>query len=234
MSTMETPIEIPDLRKPGATSLEGLHGSVSVPPTSAGFWRQMRAFAGPAFLVSVGYMDPGNWGTDLQAGAQYRYGLLWVVGVGQPDGDRYADPLRPAGHGRRARIWPRPAAIIIRAGPAGRTGWPAKSPSALATWPRCSAAPWPSTFSSTSRCSGPSSSPLSTCCCCSACKGLGMRVIEAVILVLVATIGVCYFVEIFVLPQTQPSFSEMGPRLLTPGFRQKACSCWRSASSGRR
>ena len=35
----------------------------------------------PAILVSVGYMDPGNWGTDLQAGAQFKYGLLWVVGL---------------------------------------------------------------------------------------------------------------------------------------------------------
>src|SRR6516165_9765322 len=62
-------------------SLEGLNGSVAVPPPSAGFWRQWRAFAGPALLVSVGYMDPGNWGTDLQAGAVYRYGLLWVVAL---------------------------------------------------------------------------------------------------------------------------------------------------------
>ena len=50
-------------------TLEGLHGSVPLPPAAAGFWRQWRAFVGPAFLVSVGYMDPGNWGTDLQAGA---------------------------------------------------------------------------------------------------------------------------------------------------------------------
>src|SRR6476659_1963059 len=64
-----------------APSLEGLNGSVPVPPPGAGFWRQWRAFAGPAFLVSVGYMDPGNWGTDLQAGASYRYGLLWVVAL---------------------------------------------------------------------------------------------------------------------------------------------------------
>src|SRR6516164_7239055 len=60
-------------------SLEGLNATVPVPPESAGFWRQLRAFAGPAFLVSVGYMDPGNWGTDLKAGALYRYDLLWVV-----------------------------------------------------------------------------------------------------------------------------------------------------------
>src|SRR5438094_4112729 len=62
-------------------SLEGLHGTVPLPPDSAGFWRQYRAFVGPAFLVSVGYMDPGNWGTDLQAGAAYRYDLLWVVAL---------------------------------------------------------------------------------------------------------------------------------------------------------
>src|SRR5260370_25322583 len=62
-------------------SLEGLHGSVPVPDSQAGFWKQYRAFIGPALLVSVGYMDPGNWGTDLQAGAQFKYGLLWVVGL---------------------------------------------------------------------------------------------------------------------------------------------------------
>src|SRR5437870_4989003 len=64
-----------------ARSLEGLHGTVPLPSEKAGFWRQCRAFFGPAFLVSVGYMDPGNWGTDLQAGASYRYGLLWVVAL---------------------------------------------------------------------------------------------------------------------------------------------------------
>src|SRR5579862_2695601 len=62
-------------------SLEGMHGTVIVPGRKAGFWRQWRAFAGPALLVSVGYMDPGNWGTDLQAGAQFKYGLLWVVAM---------------------------------------------------------------------------------------------------------------------------------------------------------
>src|SRR5206468_173017 len=44
-------------------------------------WKQYRAFTGPAFLISVGYMDPGNWGTDLQAGASFRFDLLWVVAV---------------------------------------------------------------------------------------------------------------------------------------------------------
>src|SRR5262249_33239086 len=53
-----------------------------------------------------------------------------------------------------------------------------------------------------------------------ALQGLGMRFIEAVILLLVATIGGCYFIEIFVLPHTQPDFLDMGKALLTPGFRQ--------------
>ena len=62
-------------------SLENVHGSITVPHHLAGFWKQWRAFVGPAILVSVGYMDPGNWGTDLQGGTQFKYGLLWVVGL---------------------------------------------------------------------------------------------------------------------------------------------------------
>src|SRR5882672_8488792 len=65
----------------GHVSLEGVHSSVEVPHHEAGFWQQWRAFVGPAILVSVGYMDPGNWGTDLQGGARFKYALLWVVGV---------------------------------------------------------------------------------------------------------------------------------------------------------
>src|SRR5213080_2856061 len=65
----------------GHPSLEDVHSTVQVPHYQAGFWEQWRAFVGPAILVSVGYMDPGNWGTDLQAGAQFKYGLLWVVAL---------------------------------------------------------------------------------------------------------------------------------------------------------
>ncbi len=65
----------------GYVSLEDVHGTVALPGPEAGFWRQWRAFVGPAILVSVGYMDPGNWGTDLAAGAQFKYGLLWVVAL---------------------------------------------------------------------------------------------------------------------------------------------------------
>src|ERR1700745_3703324 len=78
VSQQQSALELPP---GGHRSLEGRHGSVAVPPPSASFWRQYRAFAGPALLVSVGYMDPGNWATDLEGGAQFRYGLMWVVAL---------------------------------------------------------------------------------------------------------------------------------------------------------
>jgi manganese transport protein len=66
-------------RKPaGQASLNEVHRSVLVPATSS-FWRKLFAFSGPGFLIAVGYMDPGNWATDLQGGAQFGYTLLSVV-----------------------------------------------------------------------------------------------------------------------------------------------------------
>src|SRR5436190_6124364 len=59
-------------------SLPEVFSSLPV-PTSATFLRKLLAFAGPGFLVAVGYMDPGNWATDLAAGSRYNYGLLSVV-----------------------------------------------------------------------------------------------------------------------------------------------------------
>jgi manganese transport protein len=66
-------------RKPAReSSLSEVHRSVLVPMT-ASFWRKMLAFSGPGFLVAVGYMDPGNWATDLQGGAQFGYTLLSII-----------------------------------------------------------------------------------------------------------------------------------------------------------
>src|SRR5476651_353875 len=59
-------------------SLPEVHGSIGI-PEGAGFWRNMLAFAGPGYLVAVGYMDPGNWATDLAGGARYGYTLLSVI-----------------------------------------------------------------------------------------------------------------------------------------------------------
>src|SRR5437764_2062114 len=63
--------------RPDARSLAEVHASVGTGQIS--FWRRMFAFAGPAYLVSVGYMDPGNWATDLEGGARFGYDLLWVL-----------------------------------------------------------------------------------------------------------------------------------------------------------
>lgn len=57
-------------------SLEEVYASVPIPQS---WWRRFLAFSGPALMVSVGYMDPGNWGTDLAAGSKYGYQLLWVL-----------------------------------------------------------------------------------------------------------------------------------------------------------
>jgi manganese transport protein len=59
-------------------SLSEVHSTVAIPETR-GFLRRLLAFAGPAYLVSVGYMDPGNWATDIAAGSRYGYSLVWVL-----------------------------------------------------------------------------------------------------------------------------------------------------------
>jgi manganese transport protein len=65
-------------KRAGQASLPEVHRSVVV-PAGAPFWRKLLAFSGPGFLVAVGYMDPGNWATDLQGGAQFGYTLLCVI-----------------------------------------------------------------------------------------------------------------------------------------------------------
>src|SRR4026208_139461 len=66
-------------RQPSSgVSLPEVHSSVPV-PVGGGFWKKMFAFAGPGYLVAVGYMDPGNWATDLAGGAKYGYTLLLVI-----------------------------------------------------------------------------------------------------------------------------------------------------------
>src|SRR6478609_6589414 len=66
-------------RRPSATvSLPEVHGTIPV-PSSGSFWKKLFAFAGPGYLVAVGYMDPGNWATDLAGGARFGYTLLSVI-----------------------------------------------------------------------------------------------------------------------------------------------------------
>ncbi len=81
---MSSPVDKPLDYKPAAgalhgnhRSLEDVHRSVAIP--QGHWWRRMVAFAGPAYMVSVGYMDPGNWATDLAGGAKFGYSLIWVL-----------------------------------------------------------------------------------------------------------------------------------------------------------
>jgi len=76
MSTKQNDTKPPAPHPPGK-SLEEVHGTVATQHPK--LWKRIFAFAGPAYLVSVGYMDPGNWATDLEGGSRFGYALIWVI-----------------------------------------------------------------------------------------------------------------------------------------------------------
>jgi manganese transport protein len=202
-------------------SLEGVHGSVKLPDHEAGFWKQWLAFSGPAVLVSVGYMDPGNWGTDLQAGAQYKFGLLWVVGMAS-----LMAIFMQVIAARLGVVTGKDLAQCCRDWFPRWTRWP--------NWLFCElaigACDLAEVLGSAVALNLMFHIPLLWAVVITGLDVLlllglqrfGMRTIEAVVLLLVATMTVCYFIEIFVLPRTQPSFSEMGLALVSPSFRDAA------------
>jgi manganese transport protein len=200
-------------------SLEGVHSSVGVPHHEAGFWQQWRAFVGPAILVSVGYMDPGNWGTDLQGGAQFKYGLLWVVAVSS-----MMAVFMQVISARLGVVTGKDLAQCCRDWYPTWTRWPNWLMSEVAIG-ACDLA---EVLGSAVALNLLFHIPLFWAVIITgldvllllALQSFGMRAIEAVVVLLVATIAVCYFLEIFVLPETQPSFREMGHALLTPQLRQ--------------
>src|SRR5215831_14151517 len=208
-----------EVRHGSHLSLEGVHGSVAVPHPKASFWEQWRAFVGPAILVSVGYMDPGNWGTDLQAGAQFKYGLLWVVGLAS-----VMAIFMQVISARLGVVTGKDLAQCCRDWYPRWSRWPNWLLSEVAI----AACDLAEVLGSAVALNLLFHIPLLWAVIITgldvllllALQGFGMRTIEAVVLLLVATIFVCYFIEIFVLPQTQPSFLEMGHALLTPHFRQ--------------
>ena len=204
--------------KTASVSLEGMHGSVALPPAHAGFWEQWRAFVGPAILVSVGYMDPGNWGTDLQGGASYKYDLLWVVGLAS-----LMAIFMQVISARLGVVTGKDLAQCCRDWYPRWTRWPNWLMSEVAIG-ACDLA---EVLGSAVALNLLFHIPLLWAVIITgldvllllALQGYGMRTIEAVVLVLIATISVCYFIEIFVLPQTQPSFLEMAHALVSPHFR---------------
>ncbi len=203
----------------GHLSLENVHGSIEVPHHQASFWEQWRAFVGPAILVSVGYMDPGNWGTDLQGGAQFKYGLLWVVGLAS-----LMAIFMQVISARLGVVTGKDLAQCCRDWYPSWTRWPNwfLSESAIGA---CDLA---EVLGSAVALNLLFHIPLLWAVIITgldvllllALQRFGMRTIEAVVLILVATIAVCYFIEIFVLPETKPGFLELGHSFLTPSLRQ--------------
>jgi manganese transport protein len=201
--------------------LEDVHRSVPVPGPAEGFWKNWWAYTGPALLVSVGYMDPGNWGTALEAGATYKYGLLWVVALaslmaifiqviaarlGVVTGKDLAQACRD--YYPRWTRWPNWLAceVAIGACDLAEVLGSAVALKLLFHLPLLLAV-------------------LITAfdvMVLLALQRFGIRKIEAFILVLVATIGTCYFIEIFVLSATRPDFAEMGRALIRPGLGDTA------------
>jgi manganese transport protein len=90
-------------------SLGDMHASVAV-PSGGHWWFRLFAFLGPGYMVSVGYMDPGNWATDLAGGARFGYTLLFGHPAVEPDGD----PAAGAGGAARHRHRPRPRTGLPR------------------------------------------------------------------------------------------------------------------------
>lgn len=217
---METrPRDSAEARPGEYTSLEGLHGTVIVPPQSAGFWRQWRAFVGPAILISVGYMDPGNWGTDLAGGAQFKYGLLWVVALAS-----LMAVILQVISARLGVATSKDLAQCCRDYYPGWTRWP--------NWVSMEIA-----IGMTDLAESVGSAvalnmlfhiPLQWAIIITAfdvllllaLQGFGMRMIEAVVTVFVLTIGLCYGIEILGFAQTRPDFLEMGRAMVRPNLAQ--------------
>ncbi len=200
-------------------SLEGLHGTVEVPSHRAGFWQKWKAFVGPAILVSVGYMDPGNWGTDLAGGAQFKYGLLWVVG--------FASLMAIFMQVIAARLGVVTGKDLAQCCRDWYPRW-SRAPNWLFSELAIAACDLAEVLGSAVALNLLFHIPLLWAVIITGLDVLlllglqrfGMRTIEAVVLLLVATMGFCYFIEIFVLPQTRPGFAEMGSAMLHPSLGQ--------------
>ena len=206
-------------KKTRTVSLEGMHRTVPVPHHAEGFWNQWRAFVGPALLVSVGYMDPGNWGTDLVGGAEYKYGLLWVVLA--------ASLMAIVLQVIAARLGVATGKDLAQASREWYPRW-TRWPNWLLCEVAIGACDLAEVLGSAVALNLLFHIPLFWAVLLTAgdvflllgLQRFGVRTVEAVMVILIATIGICYYLEIFVLPRTAPSFAEMGQALLTPGLRQ--------------
>jgi manganese transport protein len=200
------------LDAPWSPSLPEVHASVPVPAERT-FWRKMLAFSGPAYLVSVGYMDPGNWATDIEGGARFGYRLIWVLLL--------SNLLAILLQTLAARL-----GIVTRRdlAQACRDFYP--KPVALVLWVLCeiaiAACDLAEVLGGAVGLNLLTGMPLIWAVCAMACDVIlilflqhrGMRLLEAIIVALVASIGFCYLIELFFArPDWVPLLNGFVPRL---------------------
>ena len=169
-------------------------------------------------LISVGYMDPGNWSTDLSAGAGFKYNLLFIVGLAS----LMAIFLQVIS-ARLGVVTGKDLAQCCRDYLPGWTRWPNYLSCEIAI-AACdlaevlgSAVAIHLLFPRISLLTAVIITAFDVLLLLSL-QRLGMRLIEAVIVVLIGTIGVCYYIEIFVLPQTTPNLLEIASATVTPNL----------------
>ncbi len=199
-------------------SLLEVRGTVPIPHPREGFFRTWLAFSGPALLVTVGYMDPGNWSTDLSAGAEYRYALLWVVALsslmaiilqicaaklGVVTGKDLARASRD--YAPRWTRWPNWFTTELAIAACDLAEVLGSAVAIHLLFP-----PIPLIFAVVIT----SADVLLLI----ALQGLGFRKIESFILILVSTIAGCYFIELFVFGHAYRDASAIGTSLFQPRF----------------
>jgi manganese transport protein len=199
-------------------SLPEVRATVAIPGEKAGFWRNWWAFVGPALLVSVGYMDPGNWSTDISAGAEFKYGLLWVVAVSSC----MAIILQISA----AKLGIVTGKDLARASRDYLPAW-TRFPNWLTTEVAIAACDLAEVLGSAlaihllfppiSILAGVFITALDVMIV-MGLQGLGFRKIESFILVLVLTIAGCYGMELFYFGHAHREAEAIGQALLAPGF----------------
>jgi manganese transport protein len=198
-----------------------VQGSIAV-PAGLGFWQRLLRFAGPGLLISVGYMDPGNWATDIGAGSKYGYALLFVVvlsslaaivlqclsmRLGIVSGRDLAAACRERYAPRTVRALWVGAEISIVACDLAEVLGAALAFKLLFGIPLL----W-----------GVALTALDLLIVLGL-QGKGFRQVEAIILGLVATIGLCFLVELILLP---PHWSEVAAGLLPRAAPWQDAGAW--------
>ncbi len=213
--SQNAPAQSPSFEPSASWSRARILQSIRAPDRGAPGLRQYRAYLGPALLVSVGYMDPGNWGTDLQAGALYQYGLLWVVAL--------ASAMAIVLQLLAARLGIVSGKNLAEACRAWYPAW-----CRMPLWILCEiaigACDLAEVLGSAVAINLLFGVPLFWAVVMTAADVFlllllerhGMRTIERVVLVLVLTIAGSFFIELFVMPGTRPDFQQIGASLAHP------------------